>query len=145
MRSQPRSRNFMVEDKVFPVDPVTLKLADGVSRELRYSNLSLKRIRQRLKRESFKQVMDLPFNEVVATLIYEGLVQKIDGPTTHDEDNIDCGCVFCQIDGLIDAADLNEVQAVVLAAITKSTPEQIKNELRRRPEENQTPAEATLQ
>lgn len=112
----------MPEDKVFPVDPVTLKLADGVTRELRYTNGSFKRLKKHLGVGTMREVLSQEFSEIAAALIFEGLVDK----TGITED---------QIDDLIPAHTLGDVQAIVIAAISGSSPDQIKNELRRQVEQ----------
>jgi hypothetical protein len=104
------------EQKVFPVDPTPLILSDGKPRELRYTNGSFKRLKKALGVKTMREVFEMEFSEVVAQMIHVGLVEKDISPD--------------EIDELIPAAHIGEVQAVVFAAIAGSSPEEIKNAMR---------------
>ena len=103
----------MGDTKLYPTDPVLLTLADGKLRELRYTNGSFKRLKRALGLTTMREVFNLEFSEIAGDLIYVGLVDKDVNPE--------------QIDELIPASMLTEVQAIVFAAISGSSVEDVKN------------------
>jgi hypothetical protein len=98
----------------YPQEPSIITLSDGVPRQLRFTNGSLKRLKRGLGVEKRIDIFDMEFGDIAAELIYEAQY-----PTKE--------LTVEEIDELMPLVHMAEIQAQLLSAMTGKSVEEIKN------------------
>lgn len=108
-----------------PTESVTIKLSDGVERELRFSMGSLRRLKKTLKANTTVEVLKRIDADTIPDFIFEGLVDK---KGIADAE---------QVADLMDVRDLqaltNDLTSSLTTSFPESTPGETKNDLSSQP------------
>lgn len=113
----PENDNNHTVNLIVKVDPIELKLADGKTRQLKYTNRQLKEVARHFG--GMKKLFDADMTESIGMLVFCGLVDRTEFTSADD------------IDDLIEPKELGNLYAAVVAAIIGETAENVKNVLRR--------------